>query len=48
MIREYTIKKMQKYFKDSPDVEIFWCNNEELFEVHTIPIKVLIFNFFSI
>ena len=43
MEREDAINEMQKYFKDNPEVGIFWYNKEEkeLFEVHSIPANSL-------
>ena len=43
MNREDAINEMLKYFKDNPEVGIFWYNEEaeDLFEVHSIPIDEL-------
>jgi len=43
MNREDAINEMQKYFKDAPEVGLFWYNDEEkeLFEIHSIPASSL-------
>ena len=43
MNREDAINEMQKYFKDNPEVGIFWYDDEEkeLFEIHSIPASSL-------
>ena len=43
MNREDAISEMQKYFKDNPEVGLFWYNDEdkELFEIHSIPASSL-------
>ena len=43
MSREEAIGEMQKYFKDNPEVGLFWYNEaeKELFEVHSIPASSL-------
>jgi hypothetical protein len=43
MNREDALTEMQKYFKNNPEVGIFWYNDEEeeLFEIHSIPVTSL-------
>ena len=43
MNREDAISEMQKYFKDNPEVGLFWYDDEEkeLFEIHSIPASSL-------
>jgi hypothetical protein len=44
MNREEAINEMLKYFKDNPEVGIFWYNEdeEELFEIHSMPAASLL------